>query len=680
MNSRLSCNRGRRLGRQERRRTLRWFALLAVCWAAAPQAAAGDAPGWMHALVNTPLPVHDEKTDAVLLYSEEIVTVQSAEKIKTLTRAAYKILRPGGRELGTVVIPFSAETKITSLHAWCIPAQGKDYEVKEKDGAEVSLPAVPGSELITDVRVKVLRIPASEPGNIVGYEYEQQDRPYVLQDIWYFQGTSPVREAKYSLQLPAGWEYKASWLNNAEVKAVAAGSGQWQWTVNDVKAIKQEEAMPPMRGIEGQMVISFLPPAGTRGNKGFENWREMGNWYRELTNGRRDATPEIRQKVASLTSTAPAPLEKMRALANFVQREIRYVAIELGIGGWQPHPAGGVLTNRYGDCKDKVTLMGAMLQEIGIESYYVPIYTERGAVTAEMPAHVGGFNHAILAIKLPEGVADGSLGAVLQHPKLGRILFFDPTNELTPLGQLSGELQGNYGLLVTPDGGELIELPKQSPTMNGIQRTGKLTLDGSGTLQGDVREVRVGDQARWQRGALKTATRDADKIKPIETLLAQSLARFHILKAAVSNVEQTDRPFLYDYSLVAENYGKAAGNLLLVRPRVLGSKSLSFLETKEPRKYPVEFEGPERDTDTFEITLPPGYEVDDLPPPVNAEYSFASYHSKTEASGNVVRYTRVFEVKQLSVPLEKVGELKQLYRLIAGDERNTAVLKPAVAK
>jgi hypothetical protein len=634
----------------------------------------------MHALVNAPLPVHDEKTDAVLLYSEEIVTVQSAEKIKTLTRVAYKILRPGGRELGTVVIPFSAETKITSLHAWCIPAQGKDYEVKEKDGAEVSLPAVPGSELITDVRVKVLRIPASEPGNIVGYEYEQQDRPYVLQDIWSFQGTSPVREAKYSLQLPAGWEYKASWLNNAEVKAVVVGSGQWQWTVNDVKAIKQEEAMPPMRGIEGQMVISFLPPAGTRGNKGFENWREMGNWYRELTSGRRDATPEIRQKVTSLTSSATAPLEKMRALANFVQREIRYVAIELGIGGWQPHPAGGVLANRYGDCKDKVTLMGAMLQEIGIESYYVPIYTERGAVTAEMPAHVGGFNHAILAIKLPEGVVDGSLGAVLQHPKLGRILFFDPTDELSPLGQLSGELQGNYGLLVTPDGGELIELPKQSPAMNGIQRTGKLALDGSGTLQGDVREVRVGDQARWQRGTLKTATRDADKIRPIETLLAQSLARFHILKATVSNVEQTDQPFVYDYSLVAEQYGKAAGNLLLVRPRVLGSKTLSFLETKEARKYPVEFEGPERDTDTFEIALPPGYEVDDLPPPVDAEYSFASYHSKTEARGNVVRYTRVFEVKQLSVPLEKVGELKQLYRLIAGDERNTAVLKPVGAK
>jgi hypothetical protein len=115
----------------------------------------------------------------------------------------------------------------------------------------------------------------------------------------------------------------------------------------------------------------------------------------------------------------------------------------------------------------------------------------------------------------------------------------------------------------------------------------------------------------------------------------------------------------------------------LVRPRFIGNKSSDLLETKEPRKYPVEFEGPSRDTDTFEITLPAGYEVDDLPPPVNADYSFASYHSKTEVSGNTLKYTRTFEVKELSVPLGKVEDLKKLYRIIASDERNTAVLKPA---
>ena len=90
----------------------------------------------------------------------------------------------------------------------------------------------------------------------------------------------------------------------------------------------------------------------------------------------------------------------------------------------------------------------------------------------------------------------------------------------------------------------------------------------------------------------------------------------------------------------------------------------------------MEFGGPSRDTDTFEIALPAGYEVDDLPPPVDADYGFASYHSKTEVAGNTLRYTRTFEVKELSVPLNKVEELKKLYRVIAGDERNTAVLKP----
>jgi hypothetical protein len=116
---------------------------------------------------------------------------------------------------------------------------------------------------------------------------------------------------------------------------------------------------------------------------------------------------------------------------------------------------------------------------------------------------------------------------------------------------------------------------------------------------------------------------------------------------------------------------------MLVRPRLIGSKARDLLESKEPRKYPVEFPGPERDTDTFEIAIPPGYEVDDLPPPVNADYSFATYHSKTEISGNTLKYTRTFEVKELSVPLSKVDDLKKLYRIIAGDERNTAVLKPA---
>jgi hypothetical protein len=641
--------------------------------------AAGDAPGWMHALVSVPLPAHDEKTDAVLLYSEKTVTVVSADKIKMTVREAYKILRPAGHDYGVVVVSYNAHEKITAIKGWCIPAQGKDYEVKDKDAVEVSLPKVDGSELVSDVKDKVLRIPASDPGNIIGYEYEEEKQPYVLQDVWSFQETSPVREAHYTLQLPQGWEYKATWLNYPEAKTAQTGS-QVQWVVSDVKGIRHEDDMPPWPGVAGQMIVSFYPPGGAAQNKAFQSWQQMGVWYQGLISGRQDASPEVKQKVAALTASAGTPLEKMKAVAGFAQKDIRYVAIELGIGGWQPHPAAEVFTHHYGDCKDKVTLMSAMLREIGIENYYVVINSERGSVTPQTPAHMGGFDHVIIAIKLPADVADNSLVATMVHPKLGKLLFFDPTDEMTPFGQLYGPLQANYGLLVAPDGGELIELPQLPPASNGISRTAKLSLSPTGTLSGDVNEVRVGDRASAQRWALRTVTKDADRIKPIEALLSQSLTTFQITKATIGNLQLTDKAFLYDYSLVAQNYAKTAGNLLLVRPRVIGSRSSDLLETKEARKYPVEFEGPSRDTDTFEIKLPQGYEVDDLPPPVNADYSFASYHSKAEVDGNTLRYTRTFEVKELSVPLNKVDDLKKLYRIIANDERNTAVLKPASSK
>jgi Domain of Unknown Function with PDB structure (DUF3857)/Transglutaminase-like superfamily len=641
-------------------------------------AASSDAPPWMHALAGVTLPAYDEKTDAVLLYSETNVTVLSADKIRTHVREAYKILRPGGREHGTVAIYFNPGRKITSLHAWCIPAQGKDYEVKDKDAVDVAAPAE-GGELISDVRYRILRVPAPDVGNIVGYEYEVEEQPFFLQDIWEFQSADPVRESHYSLQIPSGWVFKSSWLFHPEVKPDEGSGNILQWAVKDVKEIRHEPDMPPVSGVAGKMIVSFFPAGGTSRKNEFANWEDMGNWYENLISGRMATSEPIKQEVATLTVGKTALLPKMQALALFVQHDIRYVAIELGIGGYQPHAATDVFSDRYGDCKDKATLMHTMLREIGVDSYHVLINTERGSITRETPAH-SEFDHVILAIKLPDDVTDPSLIAVINLPKLGRILFFDPTNELTPFGQIGGYLQANYGLLVTPDGGDLVELPQQPSAMNSIQRVGKLTLDVNGMLKGDVEELRVGDRARSERSELRTVTKSADRIKPIESLLAGSLSSFQIEKASLVNLDRTDQPFGFNYTFQSDNYAKLAGNLLLVRPRVLGSKSSGILETKEPRKFPFEFDGPLRDTDSFDITLPPGYEVDELPPPMDVDYSFGSYHSKTEATGQVLHYSRSVEIKQLSVPVSQMDELKKFYRMIATDERNTAVLKPAPVK
>ncbi|HKM80726.1 MAG TPA: hypothetical protein VJY15_07165, partial [Candidatus Acidoferrum sp.] len=258
----------------------------------------------------------------------------------------------------------------------------------------------------------------------------------------------------------------------------------------------------------------------------------------------------------------------------------------------------------------------------------------------------------------------------------GRILIFDPTSEVTPFGQLEGELQANYGLLVTEDGGELIKLPQLAPSSSGSRRMAKLQLSPEGTLSGDVTEISQGDAAARQRYALRAATKEADKIKPVESLLSHSLGTFQITKATVGNLDVHDQPFQYIYSFIADNYAKTAGNLLLVRPRVIGNWSSDILEKKEPRKYPVEFSGPMASVDTFAIKIPAGYEVDDLPAPADAAYSFGSYHSKCEVKDGELIYRRSIELKELSVPVEKLPQLKMFYRIIASDERNTAVLKP----
>src|SRR5260370_39033309 len=118
-----------------------------------------------------------------------------------------------------------------------------------------------------------------------------------------------------------------------------------------------------------------------------------------------------------------------------------------------------------------------MLKELNIDSYHVVINTNRGGVTAATPPHIGSFNHAILAIQLPDAASDPSLVATIQHPKLGRLLFFDPTDEVTPFGELHGPLQANYALLGTPGGGELTQLPQLGTSASSTVRVARLTLD-----------------------------------------------------------------------------------------------------------------------------------------------------------------------------------------------------------
>src|SRR5579872_4497683 len=170
--------------------------VLGVLLAASASAAT---PDWLRLAAQAPLPKYPDDTKAVVLYTEQVTTVTGTGDIQTEYRKAIKILRPEGREFGIVAVPFDKETRLTYVKGWCIPASGKDYEVKEKDAIETALFT---ESLYDGTKTKVIRIPAAEPGNVIGYEYEQRRRPFILQDAWAFQEEIPVRRARFELHLP----------------------------------------------------------------------------------------------------------------------------------------------------------------------------------------------------------------------------------------------------------------------------------------------------------------------------------------------------------------------------------------------------------------------------------------------------------------------------------------------
>jgi hypothetical protein len=633
--------------------------------------AAADAPTWLHQAAKESMPNVAPDTVAVILYDEQETTVQNNGEVESTYRRAYLILRPSGKDLGFLRIPFDNETKITWMKAWCIPKDGKDYEVKEKDAIEIG----GREEFYSDHRTKAVDIPAAVPGNVIGYEYHQKSRPFVLQDEWWIQHQIPVRRTRFSLSLPNGWEHVAKWIHYPEQKPISDSNTQIVWEVENISAIKDEPSMPAWRSIVGRMGVTFHPPSGGGSALGPTNWDQIGVWYAQLYSGPVQSTPEIQQKVKELTANAATWRDKVAVLSTYVQSRIRYIDIEIGIGGFQPHAAGDIYRHQYGDCKDKATLLSAMLHEAGIPSYLALAQTDRGIIAPDFASAIT-FNHVILAIPVPGDAAMQGVASIVDSAKLGKLLFFDPTSEYTSFGDLPWYEQDNFVLVATPQNGELVHLPLSDPATNKLVRTAKLELHSDGSLSGAVDETSYGWIAMRQRERLLSST-STDRTKQLEGFLGTFLRGFHLTKASADNVDKVGEPLTLHYEFTADRYAKTAGDLLVVRARVIGEKGSDVAEGDEARKLPVEFVDTSLETDDFEIKLPPGYTVDDLPRPTKIETEFESYTSQTQVTGNTIHYTRTFQVKQVLVPLDKMDELRKFNRQIAGDERASVVLKRA---
>jgi hypothetical protein len=633
-----------------------------------PTAANAGVPDWFRALAQQPAKTYADDANAVVLLDDQETTVKDSGEIVIHERIVYRILRPEGKSYAQYPVFFDSETKVNSFRGWSITAKGLEYEAREKDAVERSLG---GQQEFADTREKIIALPGADVGTVVGFEYEQKRRPYLFQDYWDFQDTVPVETSRYTLRIPPKWEYRADWLNHAEEKPTEQ-NGALVWQVSAVPRIEREYNEPNFRALAGRMIVTLFSEKTVHRNS--ESWNDLGVWYSQLTAGVRESTPALQAKALELAPPNLPLFERIRALTLFAQRDVRYYAIEIGIGGYRPHPAGEIFSHRYGDCKDKATVLSSMLSQIGVKSYYMVIHDTRGIFTEKTPPN-SHFNHMILVIQMPEASFPQKLPAMFDHPKLGHLLIFDPTNDLVPLGQLPPYEQDSFGLLVTDSGGELIHLPVTTPDLNQIHRDAKLTLLPDGTLQGEIQEVRSGYMAMMGRAYLQHQTQN-DRKKMLEHFWGPNLGGFQIDSFNLENENDIDKDLVLRYKFTASHYAKSAGPLLLVRPRVVGEMAGAFDVTK-PRHYAYEFDAPFLRSDTVEITLPEGYSVDELPEPAKAIFPFAEYTSKAEKEGNILKYSRQYRMQTTQVPVERIEQLRKLFAQIGTDEKNMAVLKKA---
>jgi hypothetical protein len=641
--------------------------LLALIAARPALAAKDQVPDWVHTAMAQPLPAYGPETRAVVLLDETTLSVAADGKVVQRYRYVVKILRPNGRGEGVVEIPFDKETKLLSLHVWSVDPDGREYAVKDSEMTERSYGE---GNYYVDMKYKTATPPGRDPGGVIAYEYEQRFPPYMQEDTWGFQSSLPRLKQSYTLELPPGYTFGTVWAHHPKMEAIDLEHQRYRWEIDQVPGIDLERVplRPPMGALAGRMTVYFGPVGGVGSQLG--TWKGIGEWYDALSHDRLAANPEIAAKAAELTAGKTDFYDKSEAIGEFVQKQIRYFVIERGIGGLQPHPAAEIFRNRYGDCKDKATLLSAMLSSVGIHSVIVLVDTRRGVVDVDAPSLVG--NHAIAAIEIPKGYSSPKLRSVVTTKAGRRYLIFDPTWEKTAFGQLEANLQGSYGTLVDGPDSDEIRMPVLSPELNTVQRTASFQLQPDGMLKGSVVEKRFGDLSDDNRYLYSYG--DAKQQKEyMNRVLSQDFVSFEVSHVKVENADALNKELTTTFDLSADRYGRTMGQLLMVRPRVVGSEGMAL--DHKVRKVPIDLEQTMQAKDDFTIELPPGYAVDETPDPVKLDVGFAAYESSVEVHGSSLHYRRTYTVREVSVPADRYPDVQKLAGVIDADEQNHAVFK-----
>lgn len=379
----------------------------------------------------------------------------------------------------------------------------------------------------------------------------------------------------------------------------------------------------------------------------FRSWDELGEWIRNLFAPGAVPTPEIQAKAIELTKNAKTESEKIRAIYKYVSSQYHYIGIDFGIGRIQPHSAADVLTNQYGDCKDKHTLFAALLAAVGVKAFPALINTT-AKINPDIPSP-GQFDHVITAIPQGQG-----------------FLFLDTTPEVAPYGYLMGTLRDKKALVV-PDSGPsaLAETPADPPFPSYFYFQADGKLDDEGTLDAKMQMTFRGDDELVYRMVVRRTA------QPQWNAVIQQISSNLGFGGTVTDVtasapEATDTPFHIEYQYRRETYSDWA------EKRFTPPFPPVFLPTLPDKSgshpVPVEIGSPSEIKYTATLVLPSGADPQ-VPPPVNLTESFAEYHATYSYRGSYFRVERVLKTKARTIDSAQFAAYRAFTNGVDSDNR-----------
>jgi len=535
------------------------------------------------------------------------------------------------QQFGVVEIAYASATETPVIkYVRVHKPDGSTVETPASDAVDMSASVTREAPLYSDLKEKHLPVRSLSSGDILDYEVDTTiDKPEAPGQFWgAYHFTAPgsivVLEEILTLEAPAD-KYIQVWSpNHKPVTTEHNGLRTWTWNVPQLVTAPQRNAddaskpTPPKDPDEDSDGRKLPSVAWTT----FRSWTEVGDWYRSLALAEAQPTDAIRTRADDLTKNAKMPDDQIRALYDFVSGHTRYIGIDFGIGRYQPHAAAAVAANQYGDCKDKDTLLEALLRAKGFST--APALIGAGiAPVPELPSPAV-FNHVITTVNLPSGR-----------------IWLDSTPEAAPYQYLSAVIRDQKALIVPPDApAMLVSTPAVAPYPFSAHFEADSTLDAEGKLTGKVNiSYRDDDEVLVRAIARSVAPAQWDNASQY----ISSTAGFSGATSDThfSNADSTTSPIGIAYSYTKHPYGDWDNNRILP---LLPATDLAVLDTDNPDpQEDIQLGAPRTLVAISRIRLPDGYHTDP-PDPIHVKTAFATFDKTYRFDGSQLVVERTITV------------------------------------